>query len=299
MTHTDDRALRAKMNTRGILAMIAAMCFFTATDSLMKLATATLPPSEIIGVRGVIATAMMFAYLRAQGPVGSLRDLMRPQMLRRTCFEIFFITSYVVALSRAPFADVFSVLQAGPILMTVFAALIWKEHVGWRRWSAVFIGFLGVAMIVKPAPQAFDPAMGLALFAAFMATGRDLSTRLIPKAVPSQIVTLSATGSMMLGGFLLAPFEVWVMPSVSVLLILTTSAFCVAAGSHFLILAYRTAETSAVAPFRFASVPFAILVGWLVWGHVPDRIALAGIVIVVACGLYMMHRERLARKTAE
>ena len=88
------------MNTRGILAMIAAMCFFTATDSLMKLATATLPPSEIIGVRGVIATAMMFAYLRAQGPVGSLRDLMRPQMLRRTCFEIFFITSYVVALSR-------------------------------------------------------------------------------------------------------------------------------------------------------------------------------------------------------
>ncbi len=298
MTQSEERAARAQMNSRGIMAMIAAMAFFTATDSLMKLAATTLPPSEIIGLRGIIATALMFAYLRSQGPIGSLRDVMRPQMLRRTAFEILFITSYVVALSRAPFADVFSVLQSGPILMTVFAAIVWKEAVGWRRWSAVCIGFIGVAMIVKPAPQAFDPAMGLALFAAFMATGRDLSTRLVPAGVPSQIVTLSATASMMLGGFLLAPFETWVTPSAEVWLILLASAICVAAGSHFLITAYRTAETSAVAPFRFASVPFAILVGWMIWGHVPDAIAMTGIALVVGCGLYMMHRERLTRRKA-
>ena len=297
MTTSDDGANRAQMNTSGILAMLAAMAFFTATDSLMKLATDSLPPSEIIGVRGVIAMAMMFAYLRAQGPIGSLRGIFRWQMLRRTAFEIMFITSYVVALSRAPFSDVFSVLQSGPILMTVFAALIWKEKVGWQRWVAVVVGFAGVAMIVKPAPQAFDPAMGLALFAALMATGRDLSTRLIPPEVPSRLVTLSATGSMMVGGFLLAPFEGnWVMPTLNVWLVLAAAAFCVAAGSHFLILAYRTAETSAVAPFRFASVPFAILVGFVGWQHVPDRIALAGIAIVVGCGLYMMHRERALRR---
>ena len=296
MTSGDDSAQRAQMNTRGILNMLAAMACFTATDSLMNLAAASLPPSEIIALRGFIAIAIMFIYLRAQGPIGSLADVLRPQMLRRTCFEIFFITSYVVALSRAPFADVFSVLQAGPILMTVFAAIVWKEFVGWRRWTAVLIGFIGVAMIVKPAPQAFDPAMGLALFAAFMATGRDLSTRLVPAAVPSQIVTLSATGSMALGGLLLAPFEVWVTPSSSVWLILMASALCVALGSHFLIIAFRTAETSVIAPFRFASVPLAIFVGWLIWGHVPDTIALTGIAIVVGCGLYMMHRERLARR---
>ncbi len=296
MTTGDDGAARAQMNTRGILAMLAAMAFFTATDSLMKVATATLPPSEIIAVRGVMATALMFAYLRAQGPLGDMSHILRFPILRRMSFEILFITAYVVALSRAPFADVFSILQSGPILMTIFAALVWKEDVGWQRWIAVVLGLAGVAMILKPAPQTFDPALGLALFAAFMATGRDLSTRMIPSGVPSQIVTLSATGGMTIGGILLAPFETWVMPTPFIWLVLVAAAVSVALGSHFLILAYRTAETSAVAPFRFASVPFAIFVGWLVWGQVPDEIALAGIALVVGCGLYMMHRERAMRR---
>lgn len=296
MLDHDERAQRRHLNSRGILAMIVAMAFFTATDSLMKVATATLPPSQIIAVRGVLATALMFAYLRAQGPIGDLRALGRFPILRRMTFEILFITAYVVALSRAPFADVFSVLQSGPIMMTVFAAIVWREDVGWRRWLAVILGFVGVAMIVKPAPQSFDPAMGLALFAALMATGRDLSTRLIPAGVPSQIVTLSATAGMTLGGFMLAPLEPsWVMPSAQIWLVLLGAALAVALGSHFLILAYRSAETSAVAPFRFASVPFAIFVGWLIWGQVPDHIALTGIAIVVGCGLYMMHSERSRR----
>lgn len=287
---------RMQGNTRGILAMIAAMACFTATDSLMKLATASIPPSQIIAVRGVIATAMMFAYLRAQGPVGQLHHLFQAPILRRSGFEILFITSYVTALSRAPFADVFSVLQSGPILMTAFAALVWKEPVGWQRWAAVFVGFAGVAMIVKPAPQSFDPAMGLAFFAAIMATGRDLATRAMPAGTPSQIVTLSATGGMAIGGALLAPFETWAPISGFVWIVLICAAAAVALGSHFLIMAYRTAETSAVAPFRFASVPFAILVGWMVWSQAPDAVALAGIAIVVGCGLFMMYRERRTRR---
>ena len=283
------------MNTRGIFAMIAAMAFFTATDSLMKVATASIPPSQIIVVRGLMATAIMLVYLRAQGPLGDLRAIVRFPILRRMSFEILFITAYVVALSKAPFADVFSVLQSGPILITVFAALVWREEVGWRRWTAVFLGFLGIAMILKPAPQSFDPALGLAFLAACMASGRDLSTRLIPPGVPSQVVTLSAMGGMVIGGLALAPFETWHAMTPLVLAVLFGAALCVALGSHFLIMAYRTAETSAVAPFRFASVPLAIIVGWAIWGHVPDTIALGGIALIVGCGLYMMHRERIAR----
>jgi drug/metabolite transporter (DMT)-like permease len=297
MTGGND-AQRAQMNTRGIVAMLAAMAFFTATDSLMKVATESLPPSQIIAVRGVMATVMMYLILRTQGPVGDPSHLFRLPILRRMTFEILFITSYVVALSRAPFADVFSILQSGPIMMTLFAALVWKENVGWQRWIAVALGVCGVAMILKPTPQSFDPALGLALFAAFMATGRDLSTRVIPQGVPSQLVTLSATGGMTIGGLMLAPFETWVVPTAMSWLVLLAAALAVALGSHFLILAYRMAETSAVAPFRFTSVPFAILVGWLIWGQVPDSIAMAGIVIVVGSGLYMMHRERAARRAA-
>lgn len=286
---------RAQGNTRGILAMIAAMASFTATDSLMKLATASIPPSQIITVRGIMATALMYLYLRALGPVGDLRHLMRWPILRRAGFEILFITTYVTALSRAPFADVFSVLQSGPILITVFAALVWKERVGWQRWAAVFVGFIGVSMIVKPAPQSFDPAMGLALIAALMASGRDLATRAMPPGTPSSIVTLSATGGMAIGGAFLAPFETWQPISPFVWGVLAAAAIAVALGSHFLIMAYRSAETSAVAPFRFASVPFAILVGWAIWSQAPDAVALTGIGIVVGSGLFMMYRERASR----
>lgn len=278
--------------------MIAAMAAFNVTDAMMKLATGTLPPSQIIVLRGLIALALMFAVMRATGLLQGFSGLLHPRVLVRMFFEAAFIAIYVIALSRAPFTDVFSILQSGPIMITAFAAIFLREHVGWRRWGAVLFGFLGVLLIIKPAPSTFQPALGLALIAAFMATGRDLSTRFIPAHIRLPIVTFSATLAMTLGGLALTPFETWVRPDGATWLVLAGAAAAVAAGSYFLIFAYRSAEASAVAPFRFASVPFAIFLGWLLWGHVPDSLALTGIAIIVAAGLYMMARERVARREA-
>ncbi|MGE3642814.1 MAG: DMT family transporter [Beijerinckiaceae bacterium] len=292
---TDTRGV-SLANTRGIVAMIGAMVCFTATDALMKGATASLPPSEIIAIRGVVATLLLVAFMRSQGPLRGLGQVASPRVAQRTLFEAVFIVTYVIALSLAPFAIVFSVLQSAPIMITAFAAFIWRDQVGWRRWAAVFVGFAGVALVIKPSPQGLEPAMALALVAALMVAGRDLSTRAVPKTVPSQVITLASTAGMAAVGFLLAPFETWSWPSAVVWWQLVGAGVSVALGVYLVIYAYRTAETSAISPFRYASVPFAILIGWLVWGQVPDRLAMTGIALIVGCGLYMMHRERISQK---
>lgn len=286
----------AAANTRGILAMIGAMIAFTITDACMKLATETLPPSEIIVIRGVIATSLMVVFLRTQGPLRDMSKLWSPRVLQRTGFEVIFIVVYVIALSLAPFANVFSILQSAPIMITAFAAMIWRDPVGWRRWAAVLVGFLGVGLVIKPSMSGLEPAMALALLAALMVAGRDLTTRIIPHDVPSHVVTLASIGGMAVAGLALAPFETWVMPVGLAWVYLIVAGVAVGLGCFLIIFAYRFAETSAVSPFRYASVPVAIFIGWLVWGQIPDMLANIGIALIVCCGLYMMHRERLQKK---
>lgn len=291
-----DASARAAANTRGILAMLAAVVFFTITDAAIKVATESLPPSQVIVGRGVVSTIMVAIFLRFQGPFQNLKLVWHPRVVQRMSFEMIFIVAYVIALSMAPFANVFSVLQSAPIMITAFAALIWRDPVGWRRWTAVFVGFIGVALITKPTPYGMDIAMVLALLSALMVAGRDLTTRIMPAHVPSNIVTIASTASMGVAGLFLAPFEVWVMPDARAWTAVVVAGLAVAFGVHFLVLAYRTAETSAISPFRYASVAFAIFAGWLIWGHVPDTLAMAGIFLIVGCGLYMMHREHRQEK---
>jgi drug/metabolite transporter (DMT)-like permease len=292
------QGVSAGANTRGILAMIGAMVGFTATDALMKVATAKLPPSEIIVFRSLVGIVLLGVFFRMRGPLRGLGTILHPRVLQRTSFEAIFIVVYVIALSLAPFAIVFSVLQSAPIMITAFAALVWRDPVGWRRWAAVFIGFIGVALVIKPSPQGLEPAMALALVAALMVAGRDLTSRVIPQSVSGQVVTFASLGGMAVGGLLLAPFETWVMPDFRIWMVLIGAGTSVAIGCYLVIFAYRTAETSAISPFRYASVAFAILIGWAVWGQVPDTLALAGIALIVGCGLYMLHRERVARQAA-
>lgn len=288
-----ETSVRASANTRGIIAMLGAVICFTVTDAAIKFATETLPPSQVIVGRGVVSTIMVAIFLRFQGPFQNLKMVWHPRVIQRMSFEMIFIVAYVIALSLAPFANVFSVLQSAPIMITAFAALIWRDPVGWRRWTAVIVGFIGVALITKPSPYGMDVAMLLALLSALMVAGRDLTTRIMPANVPSNIVTLASTASMGVAGLFLAPFEVWVIPDTRAWIAVIVAGVSVAYGVHLLVYAYRTAETSAISPFRYASVAFAIFVGWLIWGQVPDTLAMAGIILIVGCGLYMMHREHV------
>lgn len=278
-------------NRKGMLAMLAAVACFTTTDVLMKAAAQSLPVSQVLALRGALAIVMVAGFILAWRAPIAPRALVQPHVLLRTALESAMIAAYLTALSRAPFADVFSVLQSSPIIATAAAAILFGEKVGAARWGAILAGFLGMALIVRPSPQGLDLPMALAFLSAALVAGRDLVTRAIPTHVPSTMVTLTATFGTMAAGLALAPFQPWEWPQPAVWGLILAAAVTVGCGNFAIIVAYRAAEASFVAPFRYAGVPLAILLGYVVWGDAPDMISGLGIAMIAAAGVYTMRRQ--------
>jgi len=195
-------------------------------------------------------------------------------------------------LRHLPLATVNCVVQFTPLAVTAGAALVWGERVGWRRWLAALAGFLGVVLIVKPGGS-FGVAAYLALTTLMFTTIRDLSTRGLPRDIPSIFVAAASAVVITLGGLLVVPVDAaWTMPSSRAWAYLCVSAACLFVANTFLIVAFRTGEIAVVAPFRYVPVPLSILLGWWWWDDLPDALAFLGIGLVLAAGLYMLHRER-------
>ena len=205
----------------------------------------------------------------------------------------------VLSLRYLPLPTVTTVVQVTPLAVTAGAALIYGEKVGWRRWAAALVGFLGVVLIVKPGSSAFGAAAYLALSALVFTTLRDLTTRGLDRSIPSMFVAAASSAAIMLTGFLLVPFDApWTVPSWWALGWLTVSGACLFVANTFIIMALRTGEISVVAPFRYAPVPLSLALGYWWWGDIPDPIAFLGIGIVICAGLYTVHRERASLSAA-
>jgi drug/metabolite transporter (DMT)-like permease len=195
-----------------------------------------------------------------------------------------------------PIADANAIAQFMPLAMTAAAAVYLKEHVGWQRWFAAFAGFMGVLLIAQPGTAAFNPAALLVLGAIAMVVVRDLLTRQITSAVPTLTLTLMSAAAVAPSGFLLLPFETWVMPGLRETLLLATGGACLTLAYALIIVAMRAGEVGVIAPFRYSVILFALLSGWLVWGDIPGGLQLIGIVILALAGLYTVHRERQVMK---
>jgi drug/metabolite transporter (DMT)-like permease len=288
-------------NLRGILAILIASTAYTLHDSMAKLLSAELPSSEIIIVRGMIATVLLITgvfVLRATRP---LSILFQPMMLVRLLGTGGATVFIIMALRYLPLPTVTTVLQATPLIVTAGAALMYGDTVGWRRWAAVCTGFLGVVLIVKPG-GGFGDAAYFVLFALLCTTTRDLSTRGLAKDIPSIFVAAAGSVVSVLSGALILPFDAaWVMPTPWAWALMTVSAALLFFATTFMTVGLRTGEIAVVAPFRYVPVPLALLLGYWFWGDVPDAIAAIGILLVLGAGLYTLHRERasLKRKVVE
>ena len=279
-------------NLRGILAVFAASTAFVGHDATVKLVSAELPTGEIVILRGLTATAMLVVgvvVLRATRP---LSILFTPLMLLRLLAAAGATVFVVMALRYLPLATVTTVLQATPLVVTAGAALLYGDVVGWRRWAAVLTGFVGVALIVKPGGD-IGAAAWLVLAALVCTTTRDLSSRGLAKDIPSILVAAASTAVAALSGLAILPFDAaWSLPTPWAWGVLTMCAACLFVATTFITVGLRTGEIAVVAPFRYASVPLSLLLGWWLWGDVPDAVAWLGIALVLGAGLYTLHRER-------
>ena len=280
-------------NLTGILAMVAGMACFVVNDAFTKLAGAILPLSEVIVVRGVMAAVLGFGLAYAMGALRPPREMWRPAVALRIIGEVGATLLFLVGLMHMNFAETNAILQFAPLLVTAGSSIILKEQVGWRRWTAAFVGLIGVLMIVQPAGSAFNSYSVLVVLSVLFVALRDLATRRIPAAIPAMMLTLSSALSVMTAGVGLSLFETWISPSPYTLTLLAGAAVFLVGGYYFITIAIRSGEIAVIAPFRYSIVIFAIITGYFVWGNLPNRLALLGILVVAAAGLYTLHRERV------
>lgn len=279
-------------NLRGILAMLASAAGFVTNDAIVKVVTTELPTGEIIFIRGALATALMGIVTSMMGGWRSPSVLFRPAMMLRLLAAVTATLFVVASLRHLPLSTTNGVLQASPLLVTAGAALLLGAHVGPHRWAASLLGLFGVLLIVKPGTESFVPEAWLALACLVAASVRDLTTRFIDHSVPSIFVTFASSAVIMLAGLALLPLEVWVWPSARALTLLSVAAVCLFVAYHFGVVAMRIGEIPVVAPFRYTAMVLALILGFVVWGHVPDWLSLAGMALVVAAGLYLLVHER-------
>lgn len=272
------------------------MALFVTSDSVVKLAGAMMPPTEIMAVRGVMAVLLMGGVAAASVPVSRWRLVLQPRVIARALLEAVVAVLFLVSLPHLPLADITAIQQATPLVLTVLSAAMLGENVGWRRWLAVAAGFVGVVMVIQPTGQGTNVYALSALACAALVAVRDVVTRGLDPTIPTAVASFTTTVSVCLTGFIGAPLENWTSPTAYGLTLLAASAILVSLANIFIIRAFRGAEVSVVAPFRYAGVLWALILSFAIWGYVPNALAIAGTVVLVASGLYIMHREALARR---
>ena len=276
---------------RGIAAMAASQFAFITNDTLIKLASDRLPFGEIVFLRGAFATLLIGTLCVSTGQHREIGRLVRPAVGLRTLGELGGTLFYLIALFKMPIANVTIIFQATPLTATAGAALILGEAVGWRRWTAIVVGFLGVMLVVRPGLDGFDANGLYVLVAVLFVSLRDLSTRAMPTAVPTALLTLVTAVAVTCMGGAIGLSESWVMPGRIEWLQLAAAALFLSVGYFLIIAAMRIGEMSVTAPFRYVVVAFAIAIGFFVWGDVPDWLTLFGTAIIVGTGLYTFYRE--------
>ncbi|MEL6373909.1 MAG: DMT family transporter [Pseudomonadota bacterium] len=291
--------LAAGDNLRASLAVLAGMALFICNDTLTKTVSDTLPTGQIITLRSAFALAFIVPLAFYTGALRDLRAAYAPAMIWRNIGEAGGVLLYLTALFNMPIANATAIMQVLPLAITAGAALFLGERVGWRRWLAAGIGLIGVLIIIKPGHNAFNAWSLAALIGVFFIVLRDLATRRLPTHTPTLYVTTVTAAVVTVAGLGLGLFETWMMPRAVELLMLAGAALFVLGGYAAMIYAMRAGEVSAIAPFRYSIILWAIAIGYVVWGDVPTLSTLLGIAIVVGAGLYTFYRERtLERATS-
>jgi drug/metabolite transporter (DMT)-like permease len=284
-------------NVRGVLYMCVAMAAFTINDTFMKAATQVLPLFQAITLRGVLT---MVALIGVGVVSGGIRlRLSRADAVAlavRSLAEVAGTVLFLAALVHMPLANISAILQSLPLAVTLTAALVFGDTVGWRRMLAIIAGFIGVLIIIRPGGTGFDGWSLMGLGAVACVVVRDLATRQMSGAIPSVTVAICAAVSVTAMGLVGSAGGGWVAVDLHAALMIFGAASALILGYLFSVMVMRVGDISFVAPFRYTSLLWAIVLGWVAFGTWPDFYTLIGSAIVVASGIFTLVREgRLAR----
>ncbi|EIM75259.1 hypothetical protein A33O_08406 [Nitratireductor aquibiodomus RA22] len=257
-------------NARGALFMSIAMAGFTVNDGLTKLVAEAMNMAQVMLVRGVMATLVMLLLAWQWKAMKKPRAVLHPMVALRVAGETGATICFLSALAHMPIANLAAVMQALPLAVTLGAAFFLNEPVGWRRWSAIIVGFIGILIIIRPGFDAFNAYSLYGVAAVAFATMRDLTTRKIPSEIPSPMIsTVTAASVTIAGAVLLVPYGGWSPMSGADFAILVGATLCIVCGYHFIVLSLRAGELSFIRPLPLYRPP----VGHRPWHRAFCRLA--------------------------
>lgn len=283
-------------NVLAIVAVIGAGFFLICSDACLRIASSELPLGEVVAGRSAVGCTLLGFAAWTQSVLRWHPAILTQAFGLRVLGEVGAALFFIAAILRMPFANAAAILQFIPLVTTVVAAGLFAERVGWQRWSAGAAGLVGVLLVLQPGTSGFTWWSLLAVAAMLCMSLRDLATTRIDRSVPTLLVGAVSAAGVALGGLALFPFAPWPWPSPEAMALVVASGAFVAGGFYCMVQAMRLGEISAVAPFRYGTMLWALLVGIVVWGEIPNVLAVIGILVVVAAGLAMFaHERRLAQ----
>ncbi|MER8839099.1 DMT family transporter [Mesorhizobium sp. M0684] len=277
--------------------MVVSTGSYIVNDTMMKLATAGLPPYEVLFLRGAAATLWGIPLLFMLGYGKQIPLILDAKVLRRNLLELGAILCYVVALANMQIADSTALGQITPLLMLVGSSMLFGERIGGVRLALIGLGFVGAVMVAQPTMQGISVYALLALGNAALSAARDLAGRKVAADVPGMIVAISAVIVVLAGaGVAHLASEQWVVPEIRHLLLMGGAGLFLIFGHFFIFMAYRVGPTSVVAPFYYCFTVWAVISGVVVFRQLPNALAICGILLVVASGLTIVSLDERKRR---
>ncbi len=288
-------------NLRGAAIMVLAMLAFSVEDALIKLLAGSIPTGQIIAVLGLGGSCLFATICLRQGVALFPREAFRGAILIRNLSELFGTMTFVTALTLIPLATASAILQFAPLLVTLGAAVLYKEPVGWRRWSAITLGFVGVLIVIRPGMDGFDINVIFAVLGTLGLTARDLSTRSAPAKISSMQLSFLAFTMLMPAGLLLTVINQTglVAPTPTEWTLLATAVLIGGVAYYGITGAMRIGDISFVTSFRYSRILFALIIGAAFFGERPDLATYIGATIIVVSGIYTLWREQKVKSAAK
>jgi drug/metabolite transporter (DMT)-like permease len=282
---------RVAPETRGMLAVLVAMLCFTSMDSCAKLLLENHHTVQVVWARYTGQTVLLLLIF-APSLGRRLRTRHLPIQLARSALLFTATSLFFTALGLMPLAEAVAVFEVAPLIITVLGAVVLGEQVGPRRWAGVIVGLCGALIIIRPGMDVFQPAALLPLAAATCMACYQIATRFLGAADPIWTTMLYTAGVGTLVASLAVPFY-WTAPQGIDILVMVGFGSLGFAGHLALVYGLGQAPASALAPFNYAGFVWALLLGFLWFGEVPDGVTFLGAAVIICAGLYVWHRERV------
>lgn len=296
----DARQVNSADDFRGSFLMVLAMAGFAIEDMFIKQISAALPVGQILLLLGAGGALIFALILHRQGQRVFTAELLLPSVMMRNLCEVIGTLGFVTAITLIPISTASTILQAVPLVVTLGAVFFLGAKVGWRRWSAIFVGFCGVMLVLRPGLEGFDPQSLYAVLGVVGLALRDIASRKVPAHVSSlqlstwgflTLVPLGAALIFFSGTGLVRPDPTDTFRVLAAILMGVAAYYAIVAAS-------RTGEVAVVAPFRYSRIVFALMIGMAVFDERPDALTLTGAAIIVASGIYTLLREARVRRAS-